>query len=84
MNEVKVVFHHRLSAFARPTRQEALAILSRLSDYYVELYRSSASFREFVGSRQFEAELYVLSGQMDFTVATMGENGLSWHVDLDD
>ncbi len=84
LNEAKVVFHHRLNAFSRPTRQEALSVLSQLSDCFAELYRSSAPFRKFVGGRKFEVELYVFSGQMDFTVATMDDKGLTWHVNLDD
>jgi hypothetical protein len=84
MNEAKVTFHYRLDAFHRPTRQEALAILTRLHDCFAGLCRSSAVFREFVGDRKFEAELYVFSGQMDFTVATMDARGVTWRVALDD
>lgn len=84
INKAKVTFYHRLDAFSRPTRQEALSVLSRLSDCYAALCESSAVFREFVGDRTFEAELYVFSGQMDFTVATMADSGITWHVALDD
>lgn len=84
MTEAKVTFYHRLDAFSRPTRQEALSVLSRLSDYYAALCESSAVFREFVGDRMFEAELYVFSGQMDFAVATMDTEGVTWHVKLDE
>jgi hypothetical protein len=35
-----------------------------------------------VGSRRFSAELYIFSGQMDFSVATMDEFGVKWDVDL--
>jgi hypothetical protein len=30
------------------------------------------------------AELYVFSGQMDFAVATLADNGITWHVKLDE
>ena len=84
MTEAKVTFYHRLDAFSRPTRQEALSILSRLSDYFAALCESSAVFREFVGDRTFAAELYVFSGQMDFSVATLADSGITWHVTLHD
>lgn len=84
LHEAKLTFHHRLDAFARPTRQEALALLTTLSDCYAALCESSAVFQEFVGDRTFEAELYVFSGQMDFTVATLDDHGITWHVNLDE
>ncbi len=84
MNEAEVTFYHRLDAFFRPARQEALSILSRLSECYAALCRSSAVFREFVGDRKFAAVLYVFSGQMDFTVATMDTKGVTWQVKLDE
>jgi hypothetical protein len=84
IDDEKLMFHHRLDAFARPSKQQALAILAKLNAYYAELHESSERFRIFIGSRRFEAELYVFSGQMDFSVATMSKNGILWHVDLDD
>lgn len=84
MTEARVTFYHRLDAFSRPTRQEALSVLSRLRDCYAALCESSAVFREFVGDRMFAAELYVFSGQMDFAVATLADSGITWHVKLDE
>lgn len=84
IDDEKVMFHHRLDAFSRPSKQQALAILTKLNAYYAELYESSELFRTFVGGRHFEAELYVFSGHMDFSVATMDKNGVQWHVGLAD
>jgi hypothetical protein len=84
INDEKLMFHHRLDAFARPSKQQALAMLTNLKAYYAELYESSELFRAFIGRRNFAAELYVFSGQMDFSVATMSKNGISWHVELED
>lgn len=84
IDKEKLVFQHRLDAFSRPTKQEALEILTRLNDYINELYHASEAFREFVGNRRFAAELCVYSGQMDFTVATMDKQGVQWHVNLDE
>ena len=82
IDDEKLMFHHRLDAFARPSKPQALAILTKLNAYYAELHESSELFRAFIGSRRFAAELYVFSGQMDFSVATLDQNGVQWHVDL--
>lgn len=82
--EDEVIFYHRLDAFSRPTQQEAHALLLRLKDFYTKLHHASPHFREFVADRQFRAELYVFSGQMDFTVATLDAHRVIWHVDLEE
>jgi hypothetical protein len=84
IDDEKLMFYHRLDAFLRPSKQQALAMLAKLNAYCAELYNTSEMFRTFIGRRRFAAELYVFSGQMDFSVATMDKNGVQWHVDLAD
>lgn len=84
INDEKLVFYHRLDAFRTPSKQEAAALLAKLNAYYLELYQASEMFRRFLGARDFVAELYVFSGQMDFSVATMDHSGITWHVNLAD
>ncbi|MAT96612.1 MAG: hypothetical protein CL608_05665 [Anaerolineaceae bacterium] len=84
IDEAKLVFRYRLDAFSRPSKQQAVALLAKLNAYYTELHNTSEQFRTFIGSRQFTAELYVFSGHMDFSVATMDQNGVQWHVNLNE
>jgi hypothetical protein len=82
IDDENLIFHHRLDAFSRPSQQQALATLTKLNTYYEALRSTSERFRMLVDSRRFSAELYIFSGQMDFSVATMDEVGVKWHVDL--
>lgn len=78
----KINFGYNLGAFHVPTKQEATEMLHKLANYYKVLCRDSPEFVEYVGNRAFEAELLVMSGHMDFSVAVMRGEEIEWFSNL--
>jgi hypothetical protein len=83
MSDATIFFCHNLSTRA-PTRAEALAIFAELKLWMEQLREASEAFDALCAPRGAWWELYVLSGQMDFTVAEWdGQGEVVWRSALD-
>ncbi len=79
-----ITYSHNLGGFNRPTQAAAVALLQQMSAVHRELVAASEEFRVFVAAKRFCAELVVFSGQMDFRVAALGEDGaITWYEKLE-
>lgn len=81
-NAQGIVFMDNLGSSPIP-KSEAVERLNSFLLYYEKLCATSETWCEFMIGKTFKAELIVLSGQMDFTVATLENGEITWHVNLD-
>jgi len=82
-NESEFQFLIKLRADQKPSRAEAENYIAELRKLYAELLEEFADFRSLVEGKSFGLELYVFSGQMDFTVARADQNEIEWLYSLE-
>lgn len=78
----KINFGYNLGGNYVPTKDEATELLQKLTRHYQTLCEVSAEWVDYVHGRAFEAELLVMSGHMDFSVAKMVGEEIVWFSEL--
>jgi hypothetical protein len=82
-NNSEITFYHNLGGFNVPSKKEAEMMISTIEEFFHQLYYNAMEFRSFVAGRMLVIELYVFSGQMDFSVARYKNHKIEWIQKLD-
>jgi hypothetical protein len=82
LNDRTLAFFHNLGGSGPPKKAEAVRIIESILEFQRDLRSASKEYDEFCLDRDFEIELYVFSGHMDFPVARWARNAIAWEVHL--
>lgn len=78
----KVCFDYNLGGSFVPTKKEAEEMLAKMQRHVDKLCAASPELVAFIDNRRIEISLIVFSGQMDFAVAKLVNNEITWLVNL--